>query len=55
MNTDMSAWIGDKIPPETMIAVSDIVKVVDLILSVSPNVLVPHIELNRRGGGAYHA
>jgi NAD(P)-dependent dehydrogenase (short-subunit alcohol dehydrogenase family) len=53
--TDMSAWTADTIPPDSLIPVGDVVKVVDLILSVSGNSFIPHIILNRAGGGAYHA
>lgn len=55
VDTDMSAWVADRIPTDTMIGVADIVKVVDLILSVSPTVVLPHIVVNRREGGAHHA
>jgi 3-oxoacyl-[acyl-carrier protein] reductase len=55
VNTDMSAWVADSIPPATMITVADVVKTVELLLSVSPNAVLPHIVINRRGGGAYHA
>jgi NAD(P)-dependent dehydrogenase (short-subunit alcohol dehydrogenase family) len=55
VNTDMSAWVADSIPPASMITVDDVVKTVELLLSVSPNAVLPHIVINRRGGGAYHA
>jgi hypothetical protein len=51
----MSAWISDKIAPAAMITVADIVKTVELVLAVSPNAVLPHIVINRRGGGAYNA
>jgi 3-oxoacyl-[acyl-carrier protein] reductase len=55
VDTDMSAWISDKIAPASMITVADIVKTVELVLTVSPNAVLPHIVINRRGGGAYNA
>lgn len=55
VDTDMSAWVADAIPPATMIRVADVVKVVELMLTVSPNAVLPHIVINRRGGGAHHA
>jgi 3-oxoacyl-[acyl-carrier protein] reductase len=55
VDTDMSTWVADTIPPAEMITVADIVKTVDLVLSVSANAVLPHIVINRRGGGAYHA
>ena len=55
VNTDMSAWTAETIPPDTMITVADIVAVVDLILSLSPNAVLPHVVINRAGGGAFHA
>jgi 3-oxoacyl-[acyl-carrier protein] reductase len=55
VNTDMSAWLSDKIPQETMIEVADVVKVVDLILTLSPNAVLPHIVINRGGASPYNA
>jgi 3-oxoacyl-[acyl-carrier protein] reductase len=52
--TDMSAWTADTIPPDSLIPVEDVVKVVDLILSLTGNSFIPHIIVNRAGGGAYH-
>jgi 3-oxoacyl-[acyl-carrier protein] reductase len=55
VDTDMSTWVADSIPPTEMITVDDIVKTVQYVLSVSANAVLPHIVINRRGGGAYHA
>ena len=55
VDTDMSAWVADSISPDSMISVADVVKVVDTILSVSANTILPHIVINRRGAGAHHA
>ena len=40
VDTDMSAWVQDRIPPETMIPVSDIVELVDALLDLSPRSMV---------------
>jgi 3-oxoacyl-[acyl-carrier protein] reductase len=55
VDTDMSAWVADTIPPDTMIPVEDIVRVVDLLLSVSTRSVLPHIVINRTGTNPYHA
>jgi len=55
VDTDMSAWTTDTIPADTMLPVSDIVKVVDLVLSVSRSAVLPHVLMNRAGASAYHA
>jgi 3-oxoacyl-[acyl-carrier protein] reductase len=55
VDTAMSAWTADTVPPATMIPVSDIVKVAHLVLSISRNAVLPHIVINRSAGGAYHA
>lgn len=47
--TDMSAWVTDRIPHDQMIVIDDIVKAVDLVLSVSSNAVLPHIVIARRG------
>lgn len=53
--TELSAWTTGTIPFEKMISVADIVQVVNLILSLSPNAGVEHIVVNRVGAGPYHA
>jgi 3-oxoacyl-[acyl-carrier protein] reductase len=53
--TELSAWTTDTIAFDQMIAVDDVVKVVDLVLSLSPNASIPHIVINRVGAGPYHA
>jgi 3-oxoacyl-[acyl-carrier protein] reductase len=55
VNTDMSAWTAGTIPVDTMLPVGDIVKVVELVLSVSRSAVLPHIIINRAGASAYHA
>jgi 3-oxoacyl-[acyl-carrier protein] reductase len=53
--TQMSEWATDRIPADSMIPVEDIVKVVDLVLSLSPAAVLPNVVLNRAGAGPYQA
>jgi NAD(P)-dependent dehydrogenase (short-subunit alcohol dehydrogenase family) len=55
VDTDMSAWANDRIPADKMITVADVVKVVDMVLALSPNAVVPHLIINRVGTDPYHA
>lgn len=55
VDTDMSAWTRDTIPADTMLPVDDIVKIVELILTVSPRAVLPHVIVNRAGADPYHA
>ncbi|PPI99798.1 short-chain dehydrogenase [Nocardia nova] len=55
VDTDMSAWIHDRIPPERMLAVSDIVEMVDALLRLSSRAVVPNIVVSRAGSDAYRA
>lgn len=43
------------IPPESMITVADVVRVVDLILNLSRSAVIPNIVVNRVGASPYHA
>jgi hypothetical protein len=52
--TELSAWATDTVPFDEMLTIDDVVKVVDLILSMSPNALMSHIVLNRVGAGPYN-
>jgi 3-oxoacyl-[acyl-carrier protein] reductase len=49
VDTDMSAWIHDKIPPETMIPIDDIVRTVTALLSLSPRSVIDEIVIRRAG------
>lgn len=49
VETDMSAWVTDRIPADTMIPVSDIVTIVDGLLDLSARSVVPLIVVNRAG------
>lgn len=55
VDTEMSAWIHDRIPPERMLAVSDVVEMVDALLRLSARAVVPNIVMSRAGTDGYHA
>ena len=55
VDTDMSAWVQDRIPPDAMIPVSDIVRLVDALLDLSPRSLVGQIVIGRAGTSGYVA
>ncbi|NKY51533.1 SDR family NAD(P)-dependent oxidoreductase [Nocardia vermiculata] len=55
VDTDMSAWIHDRIPPEDMLGVNDIVEVVDSLLRLSANAVVGNIVMSRAGTDGYSA
>lgn len=49
VETDMSAWVTDRIPTDTMIPVDDIVTIVDSLLDLSTRSVVPLIVIGRAG------
>lgn len=55
VDTDMSAWTHDTVPPETMIEVADIVELVDALLRLSARAVVPRLVVNRAGASAFQA
>jgi 3-oxoacyl-[acyl-carrier protein] reductase len=55
VDTDMSAWIADAIPRESMIPVDDVVRAVDLALHLSSNTVINRIVLSRAGTTGRHA
>jgi 3-oxoacyl-[acyl-carrier protein] reductase len=55
VDTDMTAWIHEEVPPETMIAVSDIVELVDGLLRLSPRAVVPKLVVSRAATSGYCA
>ncbi|MDO3648315.1 SDR family NAD(P)-dependent oxidoreductase [Nocardia mangyaensis] len=55
VDTEMSAWIHDRIPPDRMIAVDDVVEMVDSLLRLSARAVVPTIVMARAGSDAYRA
>jgi len=55
VETDMSAWATDAVPPTKMIPVSDVVAVVDLLLGLSRNSAVTRVVMARSGTTGYQA
>ncbi|MCX5044789.1 SDR family oxidoreductase [Aldersonia sp. NBC_00410] len=55
VDTDMTDWIKDRIPAEEMIAVEDIVEIVDALLRLSAQAVVPKIVVSRAGANPYGA
>ncbi|WP_435593496.1 SDR family NAD(P)-dependent oxidoreductase [Nocardia sp. bgisy118] len=55
VDTDMSAWIHDRVPPEEMLAVSDVVEIVDSLLRLSARAVVSNIVMSRAGTDGYRA
>ena len=53
VDTDMSAWVSRTIPAGSMLTVEDVVKAVDLVLTLSRNAVLPHLVINRVAAGAY--
>ncbi len=55
VDTDMSAWIHDRIPPQDMLTVNDVVEMVDSLLRLSSRAVVPNIVMSRAGTDGYRA
>ena len=55
VDTDMSAWVAETVPPESMIRVADVVGVVDLLLSLGRSASIPSIVMTRSGSSGYQA
>ncbi len=55
VDTEMSSWIRDQIPPERMLPVTDVVEMVDALLRLSPRAVVPNIVMSRAGTDGYRA
>ncbi|MEV6063251.1 SDR family NAD(P)-dependent oxidoreductase [Nocardia asteroides] len=55
VDTEMSAWIHDRIPPEQMLTVNDVVELVDSVFRLSARAVVPTIVLSRAGTDGYGA
>jgi 3-oxoacyl-[acyl-carrier protein] reductase len=49
VDTDMTAWVHDAVPPETMIPVADVVTAVLAVLDLSPRTVVNELVLSRAG------
>lgn len=55
VDTEMSEWIHDRIPPERMLTVNDVVEMVDSLLRLSSRAVVPNIVMSRAGTDGYRA
>jgi 3-oxoacyl-[acyl-carrier protein] reductase len=55
VDTDMTDWIKDRIPAEQMIDVEDIGELVDAVLRLSAQAVVPKIVVSRAGANPYGA
>ena len=55
VDTDMSAWTHDRIPPDQMIPVSDIVTLVEALVTVSPRSVIPRLVVTRAGTNGFEA
>lgn len=49
VDTDMSAWAADRVPPAEMIPVADIVRLVECLLDLSARSVVGHVVVARAG------
>jgi 3-oxoacyl-[acyl-carrier protein] reductase len=55
VETDMSAWVTDQIPANTMIPVDDVVAVVMMLLGLTAKTSIPTLVLRRSAASAYRA
>jgi 3-oxoacyl-[acyl-carrier protein] reductase len=55
VETDMSAWVRDRVPAERMIPVSDVVELVDAIVGLSARSVVPRLVISRAGASGFGA
>ena len=55
VDTDMSAWVHDSVPPEEMIPVGDVVTAVLALLDLSPRTVVNELVISRAGTSGYSA
>ncbi|MBJ8348301.1 SDR family oxidoreductase [Antrihabitans sp. YC2-6] len=55
VDTDMSKWTQDTIPPNEMLEVNDIVEMVAAILQLSSRAVIPNIVMTRAGTDGYGA
>jgi short-subunit dehydrogenase len=55
VDTDMSSWVHDRIPPEQMITASDIAEIVLALCRLSRNAVVPNLVLTRPGPALWRA
>ncbi|MBU2663763.1 SDR family oxidoreductase [Actinoplanes bogorensis] len=55
VDTDMSAWVHDTVPPEAMIPVEDIARTVTTLLDLSARTVINEIVMSRAGTPGYRA
>jgi NADP-dependent 3-hydroxy acid dehydrogenase YdfG len=55
VDTDMTTWTHDSVPPETMLRADDVGETVRFLLRLSPNAAVSEIVLQRVGAPLYVA
>ena len=54
-DTTMTEWAHDTVPPQDMIQVADIVTMVDALLSLSGNAMIPQLLIARSNTDGYRA
>ena len=55
VDTDMAAWVHDRISPDEMISAADIVALASAVLNLSANAVVPQLIVQRAGDDLYRA
>lgn len=55
VDTDMAAWVHDRIPPHTMIPADDVASIVQTLLSLSRRTTLGPIVMARAGSGGHCA
>jgi 3-oxoacyl-[acyl-carrier protein] reductase len=55
VETDMTAWVRDRVPAEEMIQVSDVVELVGALVALSPRSVVPRLVVSRAGTSGHEA
>lgn len=55
VETDMSAWVTDRVPAESMIPVADVVGLAEALVELSPRTVVSQIVVHRAGTSGYIA
>lgn len=55
VDTSMTEWVHESVPPEAMITVADVVSLVDSLMSLSSRAVVSEIVVSRAGTDGYRA
>jgi short-subunit dehydrogenase len=55
VDTDMTAWVRDAVPPEAMIPVDDVVTAATALVDMSPRSVINEIVISRAGTRGYQA